>query len=127
MAKKNTDFSSSSFKYIGEEIQKAIKEFSEEVSSNLEDGLDEASDFLVDKLSDSTPVKTGKTKESWERSTKYKGVRYVNNTALTDQGIPIVNILEYSDNHGKPFVKDTFDKSVADIEGILVKNLNKEK
>lgn len=127
MSKKNTNFSSSSFQYIGDEIKKALSEYSQEVSENVEAGLDEASDFLVSELENSTPVKTGKTRDSWERSTKYKGVRYINNSALTEEGIPIVNILEYSSDHGSPFVKDTFDKSINDIESILSKNLNKEK
>ena len=127
MPKKNTNFSSSSFQYIGEELKKTLDDISNEISNNVEIGLDEASDFLVRKFEDATPSLTGETKRSWERSNKYKRVRYINNTALTKDNIPKINILEYSTSHGKPFVRDTFDKSQNDIEGILIKNLNQEK
>ena len=47
----------------------------------------------------------GETKELWERSTKYKGVRYINNTALNKNNIPIVNLLEFSKKGNRSHAK----------------------
>lgn len=119
---KRVDFSTSSFNFLKDELNKLSKD----VLKNREDALNEASDYLVNRLKAETPTKTGKTKNSWINNKKYKGVRYINNTSLNKNGIPIVNLLEFSKLHGKPFVRKTFDNSVPEIERIMNKYMEKE-
>lgn len=120
MAKKNLDFPTSSWKWISNELQQVY----DQLKVNREKALDEASDYVMGQLKNNTPVDTGRTKDSWERSTKYKGVRYINNTALNKNNIPIVNLLEFS-KKGKPFARKTFDACIPQVENIFKKNLIK--
>ena len=118
-----------SFSFL--DLEKELDKITNNTFKNREQALDEASDYLVKKEKENTPVKSGKTKDSWERSTKYKGVRYINNSAVTgprpnssSKGIPIINLLEFS-SKGKPFVRKTFDNCKSEFEKIFIKNLNK--
>ena len=91
--------------------------------------LDKASDYFVDKLEQASPVDTGEFKKSWTRTEKYKGVRYVGNTAVggkNKQGgdIPLSNLIEFSKN-GKPFIRATFEQNKDKIIDIIVDELNK--
>lgn len=119
-----------SFNFL--DIEKSLitefNQFTKEMLKNREIALDEASDYLLKNLQNNTPEDTGDTKKHWIRSTKYKGVRYINNTEESGKGknprIPVVNVLEFSKN-GKPFVRKTFDASIPEMENIIKKNLNK--
>lgn len=111
-----------SFSFL--DLEKELNKFGDEVKVNREKALDEASDYVMDKLKKNTSVRTGKTKESWERSTKYKGVRYINNTALNKNNIPIINLVEYS-KKGKPFARKTFDACIPQVENIFKNNIEK--
>lgn len=113
------------------ELEKELENFSDKVMFNKEKALDETSDYVMEQLKKNTPVDTGKTKDSWERSTKYKGVRYINNIAVTGArpnsnslGIPIVNLLEFS-KKGKPFARKTFDACIPQVENIFKNNIEK--
>lgn len=127
-----SDFTTGNFDYLAKGIEDYFNSITEDVVINRERALDEASDYLLKQLENNTPV--GKntpdarkhTRDSWERSTKYKGVRYINNTAVNKQGIPIVNLLEYAEHKGHPFVRKTYDNSLREIENIMIKNLVKE-
>ena len=121
MARKtNLDFSSTSWNFLTKELETLYNE----MNVNKEEALTEAAEYLADKLERATPTRTGKTKESWNAVLKYKGVRYVNNEALNNQGVPIINVLEYS-SKGKPFVRKTFDSCIPKFERIFNKNLEK--
>lgn len=120
MAKKNLDFTTSSWKWVSNELQQLYNQ----LKVNREKALDEASDYVVEQFKDNTPVDRGETKKLWERSTKYKGVRYVNNTSLNKNGVPIVNLLEYS-SKGKPFARKTFDACLPQVENIFKNNIEK--
>lgn len=111
-----------SFSFL--DLEKELNKFSDNVKVNLEKALDEASDYVMEQLKNNTPVKTGKTKESWERSTKYKGVRYINNTSLNKNDIPIINLLEFG-KKGKPFARKTFDACIPQVENIFKNNIEK--
>ena len=99
MARKtNTDFSTTSWAFLGKFIQDVQKE----VGDTLNEGLEEATDYLADKLQAETPVDTGVTKNSWVKQMKYRNVKYINNTATNKQGYPIINVLEYSKTKASP-------------------------
>lgn len=72
-----------------------------------------------------SPKDTGATAQSWQIKTKYKDRRYVGNTRTVNgkgadgrvrEGIPLSNILEYSDG-GKHygFIRQTYDATEPQI------------
>ena len=114
---------------LAEELKGILEEYSNELMAQKEIALDNASDYFVGKLERASPVDTGEFKKSWTRTAKYKGVRYVGNTALagknkTDGNIPLSNIIEFSKN-GKPFIRATFEQNKDKIVDIIVDELNK--
>lgn len=122
MARKtNTDFSTTSWAFLGKFIQDVQKE----VGDTLNEGLEEATDYLADKLQAKTPVKTGVTKNSWVKQMKYRNVKYINNTATNKQGYPIINVLEYSKTRGKPFVRKVVARERKNIERIILQKMEK--
>jgi len=122
MARKtNTDFSTTSWAFLG----KFIEDVQKEVGDSLNKGLEEATDYLADKLEAKTPVDTGVTKASWVKTIKYRNVKYINNTATNKQGYPIINILEFAKKRGKPFVRKTLSQEQSNIQNIILKNLEK--
>jgi hypothetical protein len=122
MARKtNTDFSTTSWDFLGKFIQDVQKE----VGDTLNEGLEEATDYLADKLQAKTPVKTGVTKASWVKTKKYRNVKYINNTATNKQGYPIINVLEYSKTKGKPFVRRVVSRERKNIERIILQKMEK--
>ena len=122
MARKtNTDFSTTSWAFLGKFIQDVQKE----VGDTLNEGLEEATDYLADKLQAKTPVKTGVTKDSWIKQKKYRNVKYINNTSVNKQGYPIINVLEYSKTKGKPFVRKVVAREKGNIERIILQKMEK--
>lgn len=122
MARKtNTDFSTTSWGFLGKFIQDVQKE----VGDTLNEGLEEATDYLADKLQAETPVDTGVTKDSWIKQMKYRNVKYINNTATNKQGYPIINVLEYSKTRGKPFVRKVVAREKGNIERIILQKMEK--
>lgn len=122
MARKtNTDFSTTSWAFLGKFIQDVQKE----VGDTLNEGLEEATDYLADKLQAETPVDTGVTKNSWVKQMKYRNVKYINNTATNKQGYPIINVLEYSKTRGKPFVRRVVSRERKNIERIILQKMEK--
>ena len=116
---------------LAEELKSVLDEFSNEFVTQKEIALDKASDYFVGELEKASPVKTGKLKGSWKRTDKYKGVRYVGNTAVGGknkygQNIPLTNLIEFS-SKGKPFIRATFEKNKNEIINIIVNELNKNK
>lgn len=122
MARKtNTDFSTTSWAFLGKFIQDVQKE----VGDTLNEGLEEATEYLADKLQAETPVNTGVTKNSWVKQMKYRNVKYINNTATNKQGYPIINVLEYSKTRGKPFVRRVVSRERKNIERIILQKMEK--
>lgn len=106
-----------------EELKDILDEYSEELYANKEEALDAAADFLVDQLEANSPVRTGKLKESWLRTDKYTGVRYVGNSATGSNneqgyGIPLTNLLEFG-SKGHPFIRKTFEQNKERIIDII--------
>lgn len=106
-----------------DELKDILDEYSEELYANKEEALDAAADFLVDQLEANSPVRTGKLKESWLRTDKYTGVRYVGNSATGSKnkqgyGIPLTNLLEFG-KKGHPFIRKTFEQNKERIIDII--------
>lgn len=102
-----------------EELKDILNEFTEELKERKEVALDKASDYLMERLEQESPVQTGEFKQSWTRTTKYKGVRYVGNTKTAKNSkIPLSNLIEFS-SKGKPFIRKTFEQNRTEIEKII--------
>ena len=109
---------------LGDELNRILKEYAAEVDAGTEKGLNKAADYLTEKYRENTPTATGKTKESWVCEKKYHGVKYINNTELTKQRIPVANLLEFS-KKGKPFIRRTFEENTENIVKIIVEEINR--
>lgn len=114
----NKDFTSTTWSFIHDEIAR----IQEKVSTDINKGLEEATDYLANKLQAATPIESGITKRSWVKTIKYYNVKYINNASVNKQGMPIINLLEYS-KRGKPFVRQIVEESKGDIEKIIIKSL----
>lgn len=123
MAKKkaNTEFSTSSWAFLGE----YISDIQKEVGDKLNVGLEKATDYLADELEKKTPVNTGVTKQSWVKQLKYRNVKYINNTATNKKGYPIINVLEFAKKRGKPFVRKTLRENEDKIRSIIIAEVEK--
>lgn len=108
---------------LAEELKEVLNEYGNELFEAKERGLDKASDYFIEKLEDASPVRTGKLKQSWSRTDKYKGVRYIGSSAVGSNnkqgyGIPLTNLLEFS-SKGKPFIRRTFEENKEEIIKII--------
>ena len=112
---------------LAEELKDILNEYSKELYESKEQALDKASDYLMGKLEQSSPVQQaeggGTFKNSWVRTHKYKGVRYIGNTDVGGKNeygynIPLANLLEFS-SKGKPFIRRTFDENKEQIIRII--------
>lgn len=108
---------------LAEELKDILNEYSRELYENKEQALDKASDYMMEKLEQNSPVDTGTFKNSWTRTTKYKGVRYIGNSAVGSKNqygydIPLSNLIEFS-SKGKPFIRRTFDDNREEIIRII--------
>ena len=106
-----------------DELKDILDEYSEELYANKEEALDTAADFLIQQLEIASPVRTGKLKNSWLRTDKYSGVRYIGNSATGSDnkygyGIPLTNLLEFG-SKGHPFIRETFDRNKEKIINII--------
>lgn len=101
-----------------ERINEMLADVFKEAKNSTDAKLGEAADYLKGKLEAATPVKTWLTKASWQSIKNYKMVKYVNNTRLAKNGIPVVNLLEYS-KKGKPFMRSTFANAEPKIVSII--------
>lgn len=128
MAKKvNTDFSTTSLRFLSD----YILDIQKEVGDKLNVGLEKATDYLADRLIENTPVSVretehrGITKQSWIKQMKYRNVKYINNTATNKKGYPIINVLEFSKKRGKPFVRKTLRENEDKIRSIIIAEVEK--
>lgn len=107
-----------------DELKPILDEYSNEIWELKEQALDKASDYMVEQLALASPEDTGTLKKGWSRTHKYKGVRYIGNSAVTrtvnkyGYHIPLTNILEYS-SKGKPFIRKTFEENKEQIVNII--------
>ena len=105
------------------ELREVLNEYANELIQEKEIALDKAGDFLLEKLKQNSPVDTGKFKDSWLRTDKYTGVRYLGNSDVGGKNeygynIPLSNLIEFS-SKGKPFIRRTFDENKEEIIKII--------
>ena len=125
MAKKRrSDSMVTALEDFSEAVREALNEIVDATYEEIDEGLDKAMDYMQDKLSAASPVESGLTRESWEGDGKYKNVRYINNTRVNENGIPVVNLLEYG-KKGKPFVRKTVQAEQENVINIIKGGIEK--
>ena len=125
MAKKRrSDSMVTALEDFSEAVREALIEIVDATYEEIDEGLDKAMDYMQDKLSAASPVESGLTRESWEGEGKYKNVRYINNTRVNENGIPVVNLLEYG-KKGKPFVRKTVQAEQENVINIIKGGIEK--
>jgi hypothetical protein len=105
-----------------DELKDFLDEVEESVWESKEQALDKAADYFLVKVAAVTPTRTGRTRDSWVRTDKYYNVRYIYNTALTPQRIPVANIIEFKEGF-TPFIRPCFEKNKQEIIDIIVKGV----
>ena len=106
------------------ELKDILNQYANNLIHEKEVALDKASDFLLGKLEQASPIgETGKFKESWLRTDKYAGVRYIGNSDVGGKNaygynIPLSNLIEFS-SKGRPFIRRTFDENKEQIIRII--------
>jgi len=120
-------------KHDVEKLDKAIMDILEEygdvVFKATNEALGAGEKILIKKLKSASPIDTGVYKKTWKGTgKKYKMVRFVGNTtAKITKGkeVPLSNVLEYSTEHGKPFIKKTYESSVNEIANAIINEVKK--
>ena len=108
------------------EIQKTLKDYNDKIFIQNQTALDETEKVLINNLRQNSPTDTGTFKKSWKsKGKKYKNKRYVGNTKTVGNGIPLINILEYSPTKGKPFIKKTFAESIPAMASKYIETIKK--
>ena len=120
-------------KNLGQAINDILSEIADEVLESVEEGVDKGAKYLKQKLENATPIDSGETRKCWEIGRKKadgqnieiaKGVRYITNTAVNEQGIPITNLLEFG-SKGKPFIRKTIAENQDEVVQIIKDEIQK--
>jgi hypothetical protein len=111
---------------LSDALNEALKQYGNDIyrASNIK-GLEAGAKVLIDALKRKSPVSSGKFKNGWTQNKKYKGRRYIGNTTLTDEGIPLINIIEYG-KHQQPFIKSTFEENKNNIVSAYINAIKSE-
>ena len=109
---------------FSEAVSEALQEIAAETFDAIDAGLDKAMHYMRDKLAEASPEDSGLTRESWEGEGKYKNVRYIHNERVNENGIPVVNLLEYG-RKGSPFVRKTVEAETENIINIIKGEIEK--
>lgn len=97
--------------------------------------VQKGAEVFKDALEAVTPRDTGEMAQSWEIKDKYKDRRYVGNSRVASgdvrrktkdgskgearSGVPLSNVLEYSDNPHNGFIRRCFDETESKIFEII--------
>ena len=114
-------------------IMSMLEEYGDEVYIATEEGMDAAENVLIVELKAATPGSEPHRKnlaKGWKGTKrKYKLARFVGNSVTvkgkSGKDIPLTNVLEYSTEHGKPFIKKTFESSIERMAAAAVAEIKK--
>lgn len=99
---------------FAKEVDKIIVEFKNKNFEATQKALTTTAQAGARILENQSPVATGRFKGSWDVETKYANTKYIHNTALAPNRIPLVNLIEYSRRH-TPFIYSTFNRYREDL------------
>ena len=110
------------------ELNALIKNLTTGLNKDINSAINKASDELITQLKLNSPRKTENYSEHWEKSNYNKKVFIGNTTNVNGKNkkqIPLINILEYSQTHGKPHVQKIFENNLSKLENIIITELEK--
>ena len=110
------------------ELNALIKNLTVGLNKDINSAIEKASDELINQLKLNSPRKTGNYSENWTKSSYDKKVFIGNITNVNGKNkkqIPLINILEYSQKHGKPHVQKIFENNLSKLENIIITELEK--
>lgn len=115
-------------KDFAKDLNELIKQFTIGINKNINSAIEKVSDELIHQLSMNSPRKTGEYAASWTKNV-YNKKAYIGNKkqviGMNKKSIPLINILEYSQKHGKPHVEKIFRSNLTNLENIFKNNLEK--
>lgn len=114
-------------KDIPEELEKLLSEFLRSSFDVRQKAVQAGAEVFKTAIENASPKDTGKFASSWKIKSKYKNHRYIGNSRLATkpvkrkksngekgearQGVPLSNILEYSENSPNyGFIRKCFDE-----------------
>lgn len=106
---------------FSKEMDKLVREFYKENFEATQEALVQTAQKGAQILENQSPVKTGTFKASWGVEAKYANAKFIHNTALAANRIPLTNIIEYARNQ-RPFILETFNRYQADLMDEFIKN-----
>jgi len=120
-------------------VESMLRDYGDKVYVATDEGLTAAEKVLIESLKAATPVmdpakapkgyKDKKLRNGWvSTGKKYRLMRFVGNkVAIQYKGkdSPLSSILEYSEKHGHPFIKKTFEDSVNEMAAAVVATIKK--
>lgn len=120
-------------------VEEILREYGDQVYVAADEGLAAAEKVLIGNLKAATPTidpakapkgyKDKKMRNGWVGTgKKYRLMRFVGNKVTVDSkgsNPPLSNILEYSKEHGHPFIKKTFEDSVEEMAAAVVSTIKK--
>ncbi|MBQ7978119.1 MAG: HK97 gp10 family phage protein [Clostridia bacterium] len=109
-----------SIEQISGELDKIFADFMHSSFEQRQQAIQAGAEVFKNAVESATPKDTGEMSRSWEIKDKYKDRRYVGNTKTVNgkgkdgryrEGIPLSNILEYTEG-GKHygFIRKTYDQ-----------------
>ena len=120
-------------------VESMLRDYGDKIYVATDEGLAAAEKVLIGNLKAATPVvdpkrapkgyKDKKLRNGWKSTgKKYRLVRFVGNSVTVEnhgKNVPLSNILEYSEKHGHPFIKKTFEDSVNEMASAVVATIKK--
>lgn len=121
-------------------VESMLRDYGDKIYVATDDGLEAAEKVLIANLKAATPVmdpvkapkgyKDKKLRNGWvSTGKKYRLMRFVGNKVeiqYKGKDSPLSSILEYSEKHGHPFIKKTFEDSVNEMAQAVVNTIKKE-
>lgn len=110
---------------LSKEMDKLITQFMKENFDATQRALTTTAKQGADILSKQSPIRTGRFKSSWDVETKYANTKYIYNSALANNRIPLSNIVEYTPNN-TPFIVQTMDRYKGELFRRFISEYEKE-
>lgn len=99
---------------LEKQFDEIIAEYKKSLDGSVEEVLTEIGNDMISQLQVASPVSSydssdgAHLRDCWAMKTKYHGVRYIGNTKLVHDNIPLINLIEFGAK-GNPFVERTFE------------------
>lgn len=128
------------FDKLPNELQSILNDYLHTNFEQRQKAVQAGAEVFKSAIESATPKDTGEMAQSWQIKQKYKDRRYVGNTRVASgdvrrktkgggkgearKNVPLSNVLEYSENPHKGFIRRCFDSNETAIFNAIKNNLN---